>query len=154
MAKSDAVPFFVRAFGGIVATLIGVGVPMGPLILLTVRGRTTGQPRTTPVALLEHDGHRWLVAIFGEVNWTRNLREAGEGILSRGSRRQAVVAVELTAEAAGPLLKDAVAPHSASRMIAWFLRRYLDVAPDAALSDFIHEAQRRPVFELSGSQAA
>jgi deazaflavin-dependent oxidoreductase (nitroreductase family) len=154
MSKTDRVPFFVHVFSGIVARLLGAGIPMGPLVLLTVRGRTTGQPRTTPVALLEHDGHRWLVGTFGEVSWTRNLRAAGAGILTHGRRRQAVVAVELSPQAAGPVLKDAVAPHSASRMIAAVLRRYLDVAPDASLNDFITEARRHPVFELSGSQAA
>lgn len=151
MTRADRVPFFVRVFSGIVARLLGVGIPMGPLILLTVRGRTTGQPRTTPVALLERGADRWLVATFGEVHWTRNLRAAGEGILTHGRRRQAVVAVELTPEAAGPVLKDALAPDAASRLIAAFLRRYLAVAPDASLNDFVTAARRHPVFELRGS---
>ena len=37
----------------IIKRLLRAGVPLGPMILLTVRGRTTGQPRTTPVDLLE-----------------------------------------------------------------------------------------------------
>lgn len=150
MSQSDRVPPFVRVFSGIVARLLGAGIPMGPLILLSVRGRTTGQPRTTPVALLERDGRRWLVGVFGEANWTRNLRAAGEGILAHGRRRQAFVTVELSPEAAGPVLKDAVAPNPASRMIALVLRRYLGVAPDASLDGFVAEARRHPVFELRG----
>ena len=92
----------------IIKRLLRAGVPMGPMILLTVRGRATGQPRTTPVDLLERNGRRWLVATHGGAssNWVRNLRAAGEGILTRGRRRQAVTAVELFPEAAGPVLKE------------------------------------------------
>jgi deazaflavin-dependent oxidoreductase (nitroreductase family) len=64
----------------IIKRLLRAGTPMGPMILLTVRGRTTGQPRTTPVDLLERDDRRWLVATHGGANsnWVRNLRAAGE----------------------------------------------------------------------------
>src|SRR5215207_4128670 len=85
----------------IIKRLLHAGVPMGPMILLTVRGRTTGQARTTPVDLFEHDGGRWLVATHGgNPNWVRNLRAAGEGILTHGRRRQEITAVELNPEAA------------------------------------------------------
>ena len=92
----------------IIKRLLRAGVPMGPMILLTVRGRATGQPRTTPVDLLERNGRRWLVATHGGAssNWVRNLRAAGEGILTRGRRRQPVTAVELSPEAAGTVLKE------------------------------------------------
>ena len=38
--------------------------------------------RTTPVALVEIGDRRWVVGTFGEVNWVRNLRAAGEAALS------------------------------------------------------------------------
>ncbi len=44
--------------------------------LPTVPGRKSGVPRTTPVALGERDGRRWLVSPYGEVDWVRNLRAA------------------------------------------------------------------------------
>ncbi len=148
MAGGDRVPFFVRVVSPIIAGLLGRGLPLGPGALLTVRGRTTGRPRTIPVAILEHDGHRWLFAIFGEVGWVRNLRAAREGVLTRGRRQQMVVADELAPEVAGRVLRDAVGPHPPSRMLAAFLRRYVEVSPDAPLEDFIHKARRHPVFEL------
>ena len=46
--------------------------------LLTVRGRKSGLPRTTPVNLIEYQGRRWLVAPYREVAWVRNVRAAGE----------------------------------------------------------------------------
>jgi deazaflavin-dependent oxidoreductase (nitroreductase family) len=67
-----------------VERLLRLGVKMGPMILLTVRGRKSGQPRTTPVAMTEHDGKRYLVGTFGDVNWVRNLRAAGEATLRSG----------------------------------------------------------------------
>ena len=145
---TDCVPFFVRVLSPIITTFLALGLPLGPGMLLTVRGRTTGRPRTTPVAVLEHDGRRWLVAIFGEVGWVRNLRAASEGVLSRGWRHQPVVVDELAPESAGRVIKDAVRPHPPSRLLAAFLRRYVQVSPDARLEDFIDKARRHPVFEL------
>jgi hypothetical protein len=63
MAKIRRAPF--SGANWILKKLLRAGVPMGPMILLTVRGRTTGLPRTTPVDLFEGDGRRWLVATHG-----------------------------------------------------------------------------------------
>lgn len=41
-----------RMLGG----LLRGGVRLGPMMLLTVRGRTTGLPRTTPVDVFERNG--------------------------------------------------------------------------------------------------
>src|SRR5215217_1949859 len=100
----------------IIKRLLRAGIPMGPMILLTVRGRTTGQPRTTPVDLLERDGRRWLVATHdgSNSNWVRNLRAAGEGILTHARRRDAITAVELSPEQAGPVLKEVLGTRLAS----------------------------------------
>ena len=53
----------------------GVGPP--GLYLLTVPGRKTGIPRTTPVAPLEDREGRWLVAPFGPGGWVRKARRQG-----------------------------------------------------------------------------
>ena len=132
----------------IIKMLLRAGVAMGPIVLLTVRGRTTGQPRTTPVDLFERDGRRWLVATHAEGTWVRNLRAAGEGILTCGRRRQAFTAVELTPEAAGRVLRDVVGPRLAAPVGGLILRHTLAVASDASLDDFISVARRHPVFEL------
>jgi deazaflavin-dependent oxidoreductase (nitroreductase family) len=76
-------------------TLLHAGVRMGNMALLTVRGRKSGLPRTTPVSLGEQDGRRWLIAAFGEVNWARNLRAAGEATLTQGRHSEAISVVEL-----------------------------------------------------------
>jgi deazaflavin-dependent oxidoreductase (nitroreductase family) len=77
-------------------------------VLLTVRGRTSGRPRTFPVAILELDGRRFIQTPFGEVNWVRNLRVAGEAVVTRGQHREEVTTVEVAPDPGGPILRGAV----------------------------------------------
>src|SRR3989442_11525224 len=84
MAKTYRVNAFVRISNAMTTFLLRMGVKMGSMTLLTVRGRKSGQPHTNPVTLVELDGDRLLIAPFGTVNWVRNLRAAGEATLWRG----------------------------------------------------------------------
>ena len=136
---------------GIKALLrLGVRVTiLGPMMLLTVRGRKTGKPRTIPVDVHEEDGRRFLMATHGEGNWVRNLRVAGEGSLSLGRHYQAFTAVELAPEEAGLAIKDILGPLLASQGIRGnALRQHLGVRADSSLNDFIAVAKTHPVFEL------
>jgi deazaflavin-dependent oxidoreductase (nitroreductase family) len=142
VAKHYEVNFAVRASNAIVELLLKLGVRIGPNVLLTVTGRKTGEPRTVPVALVETNGRRWLVGSFGEVNWVRNLRAAGEGTLTVGRRSEHIRVVELAPEQAGPVLKD---------VLAWapgLIKGYFDVTAESPLEDFVREAPHHPVFEL------
>ncbi len=79
----------------------------------------------------------------------RNLRAAGEGILSLGRSRQIFTAQELTPEAAGPVIKDILGPLFASQGVRGSaLRQQLGVTQDSPLNDFINTARSHPVFEL------
>ncbi|HZC77918.1 MAG TPA: nitroreductase family deazaflavin-dependent oxidoreductase [Ktedonobacterales bacterium] len=148
MAKTYRVNFTVRASNALAAALLRMGVPLGPMTLLTVRGRKSGEPRTTPVALTEQDGRRIIVGTFGDVNWVRNLRAAGEAALTRGRRSEHVTVRELSAEEAAPLLKRALS--GAPGMV----RGYFDVTPDSSLEAFVREAPRHPVFLVTPVRAA
>jgi deazaflavin-dependent oxidoreductase (nitroreductase family) len=144
MAKTYHVNFGVRASNWMVATLLRAGVKMGPkhfpMVLLTVRGRKSGQPRTTPVVMTEQDGQRYLIGTFGDVNWVRNLRAAGEATLTRGRHAEYMAAVELTPTQAARVLKQVVATAPG------FIRGYFDVTPVSSLEEFEREAPRHPVF--------
>jgi deazaflavin-dependent oxidoreductase (nitroreductase family) len=142
------VPALIPLLNPLIRRLLGAGLPFGPNVLLTVRGRSSGQPRTFPVAMLEHDGHRYVQSPFGEVNWVRNLRAAGTAIVSRGRDREEVDAVELGPEAAAPVLRDALAPQLRSRLPAAVLGRYFDFRADSTLEEYVAEARRHPMFEL------
>lgn len=147
-AKTQHVPFLMRAPNPIIKSLLRLGIPIGPMILLTVRGRKTGQPRTTPVGLFELDGRRYLFSTFGESNWVRNIRAAGEAILSCGRHREKIAVVELTPVEAAPVLKDAFVPYLASPFGRMMLSSRYHVTSDTTLSEFITVAQRHPVFKL------
>jgi deazaflavin-dependent oxidoreductase (nitroreductase family) len=84
-----------RIFNLLPMGLARLGISVWGSRTLAVRGRTTGEWRTVPVNLLEHEGARYLVAPRGETHWVRNLRAAGGGELRLGPRREAFTAHEL-----------------------------------------------------------
>src|SRR5918992_1922326 len=113
------VPAFVRFFNPLARRLLGFGIPMGPNTLLTVRGRKSGLPRTTPVAVLEVDGRRWVIGAYGDVNWVRNLRAAREGVIRVGGRPQRVRAVELSTEEAAAFFREVLVPYVGRLPLVW-----------------------------------
>ena len=143
MAKTYRVNFFVRLSNALVTALLRAGVRLGSMTLLTVRGRASGQPRTTPVVVTEQNGQRVLLGTFGEVNWVRNLRAAGEATLTRGRHSEHVSARELSAEEAAPILQR-ILPGAPSA-----IRSYFDVTPASSLEEFVREAPRHPIFLLT-----
>ena len=140
MAKTFRPTLFLRTSNKIVALLLRAGVNMGNMTLLTVRGRKSGQPRTTPVTLIERDGQRWLVAPYGSVNWVRNLQAVGEATLTRGRHTEQISVAELSAQEAAPILKHTLG------ITPSFLLAYFDVTADSSLADIENEALRHPVF--------
>jgi deazaflavin-dependent oxidoreductase (nitroreductase family) len=81
-----------------IAFLTRHGVSVWGSRVLAVKGRTSGEWRTTPVNLLELDGHRYLVSPRGEGQWVRNLRVAGTGELRVGKKVETFRSQELTAD--------------------------------------------------------
>lgn len=110
--------------------------------LLTARGRKTGRARTNPVVPVEHDGRRWLVAPYGPVSWVLNARAAGQVSLTRRRDTRDYVIREVAADEAGPVLRRYV-------LIARATRAYFQAGKDSAVEDFVAEADRHPVFELT-----
>jgi deazaflavin-dependent oxidoreductase (nitroreductase family) len=118
---------------------------------VTVRGRTTGQLRTTPLAMVAIDGRRWLIGTYGDVHWTRNLRAAGEASIRVGSHQEHVLARELSEAEATTWFRDVLAPYNARQSFLWrvagsaLLKAF---APDI-VEDPAAAAAHRPVFELT-----
>ena len=139
-------PSFVRVFNPIARRLLNVGPLLGPNALITVLGRKSGLARTTPIALVEIDGRRWVIGTFGDVNWVRNLRAAGRATLSVGNRRDEVTASELVGEARTAFFRDILSPYARKMRVAPVLLAILgagDILKDPAAA-----AAKRPVFEL------
>jgi hypothetical protein len=80
-ARATRVPKSVPFFNPVARLLLVAGVPMGPNALVTVHGRRSGMPRTTPLTIVAAKGRRWLLAPFGETDWVRNLRAAGRATI-------------------------------------------------------------------------
>jgi deazaflavin-dependent oxidoreductase (nitroreductase family) len=114
-----------------------------PTYLLTVRGRKSGQPRSTPIVVIEQDGKRYLVAPYGVVDWVRNLRAAGEAILTRGRRAERVRAAELSSGEASLVLKRGL-----EGGIPAFLMKYFDITAESSPEDIERAALSHPVFLL------
>jgi deazaflavin-dependent oxidoreductase (nitroreductase family) len=89
--------FTTNVFNKTVAAFTRLGLSVWGSRVLEVRGRTSGEPRRTPVNLLTIDDIDYLVAARGETQWVRNLRVAGNGTLILGRRRQSFDAVEIAA---------------------------------------------------------
>ncbi len=142
MSKTYHVNFADRIGDALITTLLRAGVKIGTTSLLTVRGRKSGQPHTVPVTLVEQDGHRFLVAPYGVVQWVRNLRAAGTATLTRGRRSEVISVTELEAKEAAQVLKQYL-------LQVRVVRPYFDVAKDAPLEAFECEAPRHPVFQIT-----
>jgi deazaflavin-dependent oxidoreductase (nitroreductase family) len=144
-------PGFVSVFNPIGRRLAGAGL-MGPNALLTVRGRKSGIARTTPVAFVEVGGRRWIIATFGDVNWSRNLRAAGEATITVKRQRQDVRAVELSPTERAAFFREVLTPYVKRLPIGGLLLRVLGARD--ILADPDGAAQRRPVFELTAMTSA
>jgi deazaflavin-dependent oxidoreductase (nitroreductase family) len=97
--------FTRHVFNPLVAFVTRLGISVAGSRILAVKGRTSGQWRTTPVNLLAYDGRRYLVAPRGETQWVRNLRVAGTGELRLGGRAESFRGRELTDEEKVPVLR-------------------------------------------------
>ncbi len=116
--------------------------------LLTVPGRKTGEARTLPVTLVEHDdGKRWLVAPYGVMNWVRNVRAAGRILLVRRGFRQSFDVREVSGADAAAVLKDYL-------KIANAVRGYFYADKNSPVEVFVKEAHLHPVFELTAVDGA
>jgi deazaflavin-dependent oxidoreductase (nitroreductase family) len=95
-----------RIFNRTVAGLSKLGVSVWGSRVLYVKGRTSGEWRSTPVNLLSHGGERYIVAPRGITQWVKNLRAAdGHGELHLGRRVEPFRATELSDDAKPEVLR-------------------------------------------------
>ena len=145
-ARYEEPGWFTRnVFNRIVSGLTRVGLSVWGSRVLEVPGRTTGEPRRTPVNLLELDGSRYLVAPRGHTQWVRNMRVSGGGALLLGRRREPFRATEVDDDA-----KPAVLRAYLRRWKAEVGMFFDGVGPDSPDSELRRIAPDHPVFRLDG----
>jgi deazaflavin-dependent oxidoreductase (nitroreductase family) len=109
---TDTAPRYIQPksatnlFNDIVARLTRLGLSVYGSRILYVKGRTSGEWRTTPVNPLRlADGTRYLVAPRGNTQWVRNMRAAGGGELHLGRKAEPFTATEVADDAKPAILR-------------------------------------------------
>ncbi|MFJ5558805.1 nitroreductase family deazaflavin-dependent oxidoreductase [Streptomyces sp. NPDC093250] len=136
--------FTVNVLNRLVSWLTRRGLSVWGSRVLAVRGRKSGQWRTTPVNLLTVDGERYLVAPRGHVLWTHNMRAAGGGELRLGKRVEAFTATEVADDDKPPLLRAYLKRWKAE--VGAFFK---GVGPDSSDDELRRIAPDHPVFRIT-----
>ena len=131
-----------RIFNPVISGIVSLGMsPRGAHILL-VRGRASGEWRSTPVNPLVVDGERYLVAPRGTTHWARNLRTAGGGRLRRGRTETEFRAIEVPDSEKLPILRDYLALWKSET------GRFFGIEGTATDDDLARIAPDHPVFRI------
>jgi deazaflavin-dependent oxidoreductase (nitroreductase family) len=133
-----------RVMNDTVAAVTRLGISLRGSRVLYVRGRKSGEWRSTPVNPLTFEGQRYLVAPRGHTQWVRNMRAAGGGELRVGRRTETFTATEVPDEQKPELLRE-------------YLRRWKfevgvffeGVGPDAPDEKLLEIAPGYPVFRIT-----
>ena len=132
-----------HAFNSFAKWLTARGVSLAGSRVLAVRGRKSGETRTTVVNLFTHEGERYLLAPRGHTQWVRNLRAAGEGELRLGRRAERFVPVEVADADKPPLIRIYL------RKWAWETGAFFDgLKADSPEADVAAAAPGFPVFRI------
>ena len=132
-----------RIFNRTINRLAKMGISMMGSRELAVRGRKSGEWRTTPVNLMTVDGARYLVAPRGHTQWVRNIRVAGGGELRLGRRVEPIVVEELADADKPAVLREYL------RKWAWEVGRFFEgVDKDSPDSRLLEIAPGFPVFRI------
>lgn len=144
-SKTLRVPRFVPLFNPVTRFLLRAGVPLGLNGLLTVPGRKSGVSRTTPIAIIDVDGRRWVWCPWGESQWVQNLRAAGRATIARGGHEEVVEATELDESERVMFFRDVAGPVARRIPLGyWFIR----IVDGTDLNHPVEAAEGRVVFEL------
>lgn len=131
--------FFNRIVGG----LTRMGISLAGSQVLAVRGRKSGEWRTTPVNPLTVDGKRYLFAARGHVQWVRNLRVSGTGELRRGRKVEPFVATELADADKPAIMREYLVRWG------WEVGRFIDgVDKNSTDEEILAVAPGFPVFRI------
>ena len=132
-----------KLFNPLVAALTRAGIGVWGSRVLEVRGRKSGEWRSTPVNLLHVDGVDYLVSPRGHTQWVRNMRAAGGGRLRLGRHREEFTASELPDAEKPPLLRAYL------KRWAFEVGMFFDgVGAKSDESELLRVAPDHPVFRL------
>jgi deazaflavin-dependent oxidoreductase (nitroreductase family) len=132
-----------RIFNQTVAWLTRAGISLLGSRVLRVRGRSTGEWRSTPVNLLTVDGQTYLVAPRGTTQWVKNIRVAGGGELRVGRRVTPFTVQELPDAEKPPVLRAYL------KRWAWEVGRFFEgLEASSSDAELLRAAPAFPVFRV------
>jgi deazaflavin-dependent oxidoreductase (nitroreductase family) len=132
-----------QIFNAVTKWLTARGVSLLGSRVLSVRGRKSGQMRSTIINLFTYEGSQYLLAPRGHTEWVRNLRAAGEGELRLGRRVEHFSPVEVADADKEPLIRLYL------RKWAWETGAFFDgLKADSPASEIEAAAPGFPVFRI------
>jgi len=134
--------FTTHVFNRAVQLASRLGISMAGSRTLTVAGRKSGEPRSTPVNLLRFEGAEYLVAPRGTTQWVRNLRAAGEAELRLGRRTRRFRGEELPNSVKLPILRAYLDKW------AWEVGAFFELPKDPSDEEIMGIAHLHPVFRV------
>lgn len=139
-------PWWLKYVNKVMIGLNKAGVGFGGKgpVVLTVAGRKSGKPRSTPVTPMTVDGERYIVGGLPGADWVANARAAGEATLHQGRRAHQVRMTEIPVEGARSLLR--VFPVEVPTGVGFMKNAGLVTGPNP--DEFETLAGRCPVFRL------
>jgi hypothetical protein len=149
--RTGALPGWLRPANRIVRALQRLGLPLGTIRVLTLPGRTTGTPRSTPVSPLRVEGRDFVIAALPDADWARNARTAGHGTLHHRRTARPVAITEVL----DPDLRRRVMrafPREVPAGVQFFVRIGLVSGPDP--DEFAAAADRVAAFELTDARVS
>jgi deazaflavin-dependent oxidoreductase (nitroreductase family) len=135
--------FTRNVFNRAVRRLTRWGVSVAGSRELRVRGRKSGEWRSTPVNLVSIDGERYLVAPRGVTQWVRNIRVDPTAELRVGRRTESFRAAELADEEKVPVLREYL------RRWSWEVGAFFEgIDKNSTDADLARIAPGFPVFRV------
>jgi deazaflavin-dependent oxidoreductase (nitroreductase family) len=137
-------PAWLKPMNKAMMAMQRLGVVAGPVRVLTVPGRKSGEPRSTPATPFTLRDGLYVVGGYPKADWVLNARAAGAGTVTRGRKSQRVSFIELTTEQARPVLR--AFPEKVPTGVGFFKRSGL--VKQGTADEFEGLAGRCAVFRL------
>ena len=126
----------------ILGAAASAGITPGHMISIEVKGRRSGEVRSTVINTVDYNGERYLVSPRGETQWVRNVRAAGGQATLRHGGRTEVRLEEVPAGERAPMLQAYL------RKNAMATKSHFGIEPNAPIEEFERVAPLHPVFRV------
>ena len=131
----------------VIIVLQRLGIAFFSFHVISIPGRRSGQMRTTVVSPFTVEGQRYLLS-FGQLDWVRNARAAGWGMISRGRKRTRVGLDEIQPPASASIVREF--PRQIPAGVQFFIRMGLVDAPGRP-DQFEAAADKLSLFRIDPS---